>query len=377
MSYRIDLFAIFIFLGMVQAGFLSFFFLSKPHRSKHAHLFRGIMLIAIALCLLEIFLMYSGYIMHCLYLVDFSEPFSFVLGPAFYLLIRSITRTERSRHQYWHFAFAVIYTILIIPFFLASDDIKYNAYVNSYDLDLPLRHVDHFPDPRVWWVTEHHTQLTLISLIIYALLGVYEVIRIFRLKRESFWRPMNPVLKDIRAGSLQLFFILALVLVVKYFNKRDTGDHLFAAYICIPVYIISFRVIRESGFFKQASLDDPARKSVHAAPQQQAILARLDTLMREQKPYLDSSFSLPDLAQQLNTSVHVLSQTINEGLGKSFFEMTAAYRVEEAKHRLKTQPHVKVEEIAEQVGYNSKSSFNTAFKKFTGQTPSEFRQAYK
>ena len=51
----------------------------------------------------------------------------------------------------------------------------------------------------------------------------------------------------------------------------------------------------------------------------------------------------------------------------------AEYRVGEAKKLLKDQPNIKVEEIAEQVGYNSKSSFNTVFKKLTGSTPSEFR----
>ena len=56
-----------------------------------------------------------------------------------------------------------------------------------------------------------------------------------------------------------------------------------------------------------------------------------------------------------------------------FFEMVAEYRVSEAKSLLRDHPNIKVEEIAEQVGYNSKSSFNTAFKKLTGTTPSEFQ----
>lgn len=376
MNYRIDLFAIFIFLALVQAGFLSFFFLTKPNRDKPVHLFRGIMLIAMALCLVEIFLMYSGYIMNCLYLVDFSEPFSFMLGPAFYLMVRSITRQSINKHQYWHFALAVAYLLVLIPFLFASEDIKYNAYINAYGLDLPFRDVDHLPDARVWWVTEHHTQLTLLSLLVYGVMSLYEVIRIFRLKKESFWKPVTPVLKDMRLGTLQIIFIIVLILVVKYFNPNDTGDHLFAAYICIPVYITSFRVIRESGFFKQTMLEEQTKKaSALTSEHQQAILAKLHSLMREKKPYLQASFSLPDLAQQLNTTVHVLSQAINEGLGKSFFEMMATYRVEEAKQLLKNQPNIKVEEIAEQVGYNSKSSFNTAFKKYTGQTPSEFRQS--
>jgi AraC-like DNA-binding protein len=84
---------------------------------------------------------------------------------------------------------------------------------------------------------------------------------------------------------------------------------------------------------------------------------------------------LADLATRLKISTHQLSQVINEGLGKNFFEMTAEYRVQEAQARLRDQPHLKVEEIAEQVGYLSKSSFNTAFKKITGQTPSEWRSS--
>ena len=97
--------------------------------------------------------------------------------------------------------------------------------------------------------------------------------------------------------------------------------------------------------------------------------------MAADKPFLNSDFSLPELASQLKLSVHQLSQAINDGLGKSFFEMTAEYRIEEAKLLLKEKMNIKVEEIAEEVGYNSKSSFNTAFKKLTGMTPSEWRNA--
>lgn len=59
----------------------------------------------------------------------------------------------------------------------------------------------------------------------------------------------------------------------------------------------------------------------------------------------------------------------------TFFELLASYRVEEAKIILKTDLGKKltIEEVAERVGYNSKSAFNTAFKKFNSQTPSAFR----
>jgi len=187
MPYRVDLFALFIFLGIVQAFFLAFFFLSNGNRSNKTNLFQGIMLISIALCVLEIFLNYTGYILQCLPLVDFSETFSFLIGPAFYLMILSLTRGEISRKQYLHFLFAPIYLILQLPFLLASNAVKYHAYMHSYYPDFP--HPAHFGETRWFWVTDHHSQTTLISLGIYALLGLYEVVRAFRLKKESFWKP--------------------------------------------------------------------------------------------------------------------------------------------------------------------------------------------
>lgn len=373
MPYRIDLFSLFIFLGIVQAFFLAFFFLSRQNRAVKANLFHGIMLISMALCVLEIFLNYTGYIIQCLYLVDFSETFSFLIGPAFYLMVISLTRVSFSKKYYWHFAFAPIYFVLQLPFLLSSAQVKYHAYMHSYYPD--FQHPHNFGETRWFWVTDHHTEVTLISLLLYALLGLYEVVRAFRTKKESFWRPVNPALRNLRAGLFQIVSVFVLIILVKIFNRNDTGDHLFAAYLTIPIYLTSFRVIRQSGFFRQADLSEQQKYkgSTLTDEQLQAALDKLKNIMTSEKPFLSTDFSLPQLADSMKLSVHVVSQVINEGLKKSFFEMTATYRVEAAKQLLKDQPNIKIEEIAEQVGYNSKSSFNTAFKKITGKTPSEFR----
>ena len=171
--------------------------------------------------------------------------------------------------------------------------------------------------------------------------------------------------------------MILIILLIKIFNRADTGDHLFASYITLTIYLTSVSVIGQSGFFKSTSLSEPQKykSSSVSSEQYQGILKKLNEVMRKDKPFLKPDFSLPDLAQLLGTSAHTLSQVINDGLGKNFFEMTAEYRVEEAKRLLKEQPNVKVEEIAEQVGYNSKSSLNNSFKKITGMTPSEFRGA--
>jgi AraC-like DNA-binding protein len=375
MTYRIDLFSTFIFLGIVQGIFLLFFFLSSENRKNEVNLFHALFLFSITACIFEIFLMYTGYIMNMLYLVDFSEAFSFVIGPSFYLLVVSLIRGPVPRKYFWHFAFPVLYLLLHIPFLILGDDFKFNAYVDSYRPDLSFRDVVYPYNPHLFVLTDYHSELTLVSLCFYALIGTREVVKAFQKKGESFWNPQHPVLRTLRLGTIQMISAFLIILFVKLMNENDYGDHYLAAYIAMTIYFTSFSVIKNSGFFKQASLEGQLKYKASSltADQQLELLARLKKLMTSEKPFLKSDFCLPDLADQLNTSVHMLSQAINDGLKKSFFEMTAEYRIEEASKLLKEKPNFKVEEIAESVGYNSKSSFNTAFKKIKGQTPSEWR----
>ncbi len=375
MEYRIDLFAVFIFLGIIQGIFLLVFFLSNNNRKSKTNLFHGLMLLSIVACITEIFLMYSGYIIHCLYLVDFSEAFGLAIGPTFYLLVLSVTKGKLNWKHYLHLAIPIIHIFLQMPFLVLPEDAKYNAWVGSYHPDWPRRPFDYSYDPRLFWVTDHVTEFTLITLFVYTGLGLFEIFKAFNKQKESFWKPSNASLKFLR---WEVFLIATAglgILIVKLFHDHDTGDHLFAAYITVTIYLTSFRIIKGSGFFQQPALGETLKyKNSTVSPEdQQVLLGKLNRIMADQKPFLRSDFSLPELAQILGTTVHVLSQTINERLGKNFFEMVAEFRVNEAKKLLKEQPNIKVEEIAEQVGYNSKSSFNTMFKKLTGTTPSRFR----
>jgi AraC-like DNA-binding protein len=71
-----------------------------------------------------------------------------------------------------------------------------------------------------------------------------------------------------------------------------------------------------------------------------------------------------------------LSQILNEELKQSFFDFLGGYRIREAQRLLADEgkAYIKIEEIGQMVGYNSKSAFNTAFRKITGSTPSEYRK---
>lgn len=93
---------------------------------------------------------------------------------------------------------------------------------------------------------------------------------------------------------------------------------------------------------------------------------------------MDESIGLPTLAQKLETSTHILSQILNEHIGVNFFDYINSHRIEEAKKRLTNSnyKHLSIEGIAFDVGFKNKASFNSAFNKFVGTTPSKFRERH-
>ena len=103
---------------------------------------------------------------------------------------------------------------------------------------------------------------------------------------------------------------------------------------------------------------------------------QLLALFRAEKPYLDPQLSLADLSEKLSVPARHLSQVINQSFDKSFFDFINSYRIQEAQQILKESGDDKltVLEVMYEAGFNSKSSFNTAFKKETGKTPTEFRK---
>jgi len=104
-------------------------------------------------------------------------------------------------------------------------------------------------------------------------------------------------------------------------------------------------------------------------------LKLLSEYMSTEKPYLDPELSLQKLATGLNLPEKQLSLLINKHIGKHFFDYVNEYRINDAKTLLKEQTELTVLEILYQIGFNSKSSFYTAFKKETLQTPLAYRKS--
>ena len=101
-------------------------------------------------------------------------------------------------------------------------------------------------------------------------------------------------------------------------------------------------------------------------------------LMQEEKLYIDVELTLQNLAERLGISPGYLSRIINEKENKNFFEFINAYRIQEVKEKLVDEEygHYSILGIALESGFKSKSTFNTVFKKLTGQTPSAYQKRF-
>lgn len=105
------------------------------------------------------------------------------------------------------------------------------------------------------------------------------------------------------------------------------------------------------------------------------IAAVLDRLMTIEELYVDSQFDLQALSERSGWSPNYISQALNQGLKKNFFEFVNAFRVAAARDALADADEDRtILEIALACGFGSKSTFNTVFKRLTGLTPSEFRR---
>jgi AraC-like DNA-binding protein len=105
---------------------------------------------------------------------------------------------------------------------------------------------------------------------------------------------------------------------------------------------------------------------------------RLNNIMQLRQEYLRPDLTLPKLAEVVGCSVNNLSQVINSGFGTSFFDYLNRYRIEHARTLLENSDSQSnaILTIAFTVGFNSNSAFYSAFKKYVGMTPAQYRQRH-
>ncbi len=111
----------------------------------------------------------------------------------------------------------------------------------------------------------------------------------------------------------------------------------------------------------------------------QDIVGQILLVLEAEKLYQETELTLQQLADRLSIPPHQLSQAINDGLNKNFYDLINQYRVEEAKRLLlkEANRNYTILSVGFEAGFNSKTTFNTVFKKFTGFTPTAYREHQK
>ena len=178
--------------------------------------------------------------------------------------------------------------------------------------------------------------------------------------------------------------IIWIVVVLSYILGVVYGEEIQAnllIYITLSIFLYTFAFksywqpeieinssdVRQAKAYNKSGLTDERA---------QIILDEIKKLMQEEKPFLDTKLHLGQLASMLGISSHNLSEIINTKHGQNFYDFINYYRVEEVKKLIRDDKNSAYSILAHgmEAGFMSKSAYYSAFKKFTGKTPAQYRK---
>lgn len=236
-----------------------------------------------------------------------------------------------------------------------------------------------------------------VTFLLYIILGiVYSVLAYKKITNYQNLISQNFAYEDtislqwlrfIILGIGIIFLSVTIILLLQYVFNLNFGfnsDLIGFVLIVLLVTSMGFLGIRQQGIFGGKNIkpqdiiieSKPTeyRKSGLKQTEAQAIHQQLLTIMDNEKLYLEPKLTLGQLAEQVGVSTNNLSQVINQYEEKNFYDFVNSYRIKEFIQRTNNpkNKNLNILAIAFDSGFNSKSSFNQVFKKFTGETPSEF-----
>ncbi|SOE23422.1 AraC-type DNA-binding protein [Spirosomataceae bacterium TFI 002] len=205
-----------------------------------------------------------------------------------------------------------------------------------------------------------------------ALAGFSLIALLKNISQKEKLKPFEKWILTIWLGVLILF--AAYVWAITGHSK---GSYILGA-ICFSLilYLVLFTLLYRKKTNDLSTFDN--QKYVDKKlPEEDAsqIMKQLKKLMEENTLFRNPNLKVNDLAKELNISGHQLSQFLNDNLGKNFTLFVNEYRIAEACKMLLTNKNLTIEAIGEEVGFNSKSTFFSTFKKIKGLTPSAYQQS--
>jgi len=187
-----------------------------------------------------------------------------------------------------------------------------------------------------------------------------------------------------------LLWILNLILVILYLSLPITKvEYLFLPIVVSIIYLfILYIIYHHNSIFTQQTYSNLIETNIEAAENMPGLNEKADTkkqtdrhskiyellqvALHEEKEYQNPDLTLKLLSQKIEYPTYLVSQTINTFYKKSFFDLINELRIESSKERLRNfSEKDTIENIAYEVGFNSRAAFYRAFKKYTGKTPKE------
>jgi AraC-like DNA-binding protein len=364
-------------LGTAQSLFLAVVLATKRTNSA-ANKVLAVAMLTFSLFVVRSLFYERGHYLEYPQFIGFTVSLIFLFGPILYLYAKSVSRGGHVFKRRWllHFLPFALVALYFLPFYFKSGAAKL-AYVQAIVRDGPPR------------------DLAIIGNVQMLHGIVYVVLTILLLKRHrehlrdthSYIERVNLIwLRNLTIGIVAVWGIATLQFVLEEFGISMGSVDVTLTPLAVSVFAcaIGYFGLRQPEIFhhhvaqvEAVVIDEPVgyEKSGLTQQQAEAHVGRLVAVMEEKHLYKDSLLTLQDLADELRISQHHLSQVINTQLGKNFYDFVNGYRVEEAMRRMRDpkSSHLTILAIALESGFNTKSSFNTFFKKYTGVTPSQYR----
>lgn len=336
----------------------------------------------IFLLVLSNILSYTQLIRENTLVFDVISISSFVITPVYYLSISFYVDPVKKMKltDYLHFVFPLLMLILVL--------LAYTITVPEKPENVPAHTIK-----TVTWVFNVIFSLQVISYCILAYLKIA--------RHQKNIQLFNSTVESINLKWVQHITICILVIALFW-----VSDIVFSLSESNPLFDIGSSLVYLLGLLytsyywhkqreifpfdkkgkeeikaiiRETAIPDNNRKKLLSDERLEQLKQALLEQMDSEKPYLDADLSLVKLAASLNTTPHILSYVINKGFGENFFQFINRYRIEEAIKRIQNPEmnHLSILGIGYEVGFNSKTAFNTTFKKMTGKSPSEFKNSVK
>jgi AraC-like DNA-binding protein len=379
----------FLVVGISIALFLSFILLSKRGKTI-ADKILAVWLIVSATHLGFYYYHISAWMLAIPQLIGWAIPIALLHGPFLFVYTQALTQPAAFKHKRWliHFLPALLLYLYISPFLFSPAGERLAAFKSVLPSDVyfkyfhPIVLIGSGFLYSLWaaWLLRRHKRgiahrfsnierinLDWLSYLIYSLAGLWIL---------------------VAYGNDDLIFSAAVlyILFIGYFGIKQVGiftekkEHTFPEYAVQPeTGKAIFSKQEESIEIDEDEIIEKKKYQKSGLSEEQAAQTRdeLSELMATEKLYKNSELTLADLAARLDIHPNYLSQVINDKEGVNFYEYINALRVEEFK-RLTALPENRqftLLSLAYDCGFNSKSSFNRAFKKVTDHSPSEYLKA--